>query len=99
MNQHGVELFTLPNCLVITNPQLFYFAAEDDVSDEGGGWTGEADISQPQLSDGHVIMVYVFVDNMQTTILYITELQVNPHPLLVGRGGEEEWYTLDISSW
>ena len=103
MGQHGVELFTLPNCFVIINPQQFYFAIEDDVSNEGGGWAGEAIIVQPQLSDGEVIVIDVFVENMQTAMLYIANSWANWAPStacrLGGRGIEEDWYTLDVSHW
>jgi len=62
MGQHSVEL-------IITNWHHFYFAAEDDVSDEGGAWSGEAIIMQPQYSDSDMIVVGVFVDNMEAVIL------------------------------
>ena len=64
MGQHGVELSTLPNCVITTNPQDFYFAVEDDVTDQGGGWSGEAIIAQKQVVNGDVIVVEMFVDNV-----------------------------------
>jgi len=64
MGQHGVELSTLPNCVVTINHQLFYFTVEDNITDQRGGWSGEAIIVQPQVGDGDVIVAEMFVDNM-----------------------------------
>ena len=66
MGQHGVELFTFPNYFFTMNQQLFYFAAENNVTDERGGQSVRA------LSLNHNLVNIVMV-------LDKAIFQVEPH--------------------